>query len=137
MNYMQPRKRQTDKKWDYTNMNDGIVYPIGYCREFTELTGSSFPVSEQQCEEHRKFKNKYHTDGHDTYEDACKCYKDYLLDHSVQIHESKNTQHQCQICKEWTQQIVEVEYSTFYICKNHIIRESLEKLFSVDQVISS
>lgn len=141
MNYLQPRQRVSNKRWDYTNMNDGVIYPIGYCREFKELDGYLMPVSEEQKEEHRKFKNKYHSNGHDTYEDACKCYKEYLLDHFIRIRENKDAQHKCKVCNEWTTQAVEVNGfggGFFeYLCSKHSSREEIEKIFNVGECISS
>lgn len=140
MNYEQPRQRQDDKRWDYTNRNDDRIYPIGYCQAFRELDDPPgvIQASQEQIEEHRKFKDKYHTNGHATYEEACNCYKEYLLDHRLKDYHSKHEQHKCQVCGEWTDGGMEIGcYEIFYLCNKHANREEVEKVFTVGECIHS
>jgi hypothetical protein len=132
MNYFGPRKRQSDDRWDYTNRNANWIYPIGYCSNYTPLDSGLIKVSEQQAKDHTRFKDKYHTTGHATADEACECYKEYLLDRRFHVKEYSDTKHKCQVCGEWTQGYVQVgSYQTFDLCDKHANREEVSKLFEV------
>ena len=132
MNYFGPRQRESDKRWDYTCRNDNWVYPVGYCHEYRSLKNGLMPVSDEQEREHERFKDKYHTNGHVTADEACQCYKQYLLDRRFHTSQWAGTQHQCNVCGEWTQTYVQIGgYQTFDLCAKHANREEVEKLFDV------
>src|SRR5688572_23248514 len=102
MNYYAARQRLKDQRWDYT-LNDR---PYGYCREYVDP--DQYPESireymtENEVQKTRAFQHKYHRDGHATEQEACDCYKEYMLDHHLQLdREDCNSQHKCQKCGEW------------------------------------
>lgn len=115
MNYYEPLQRQTDKRWDYTRRNDGQIWAIGYCAGGQE--------------------DPYHEDGHETPEEACECYKNYLLDNQVKLDfgTTEDTQHRCEMegCEEWTQKVAMVSHRTYNLCDDHRNVESLRELVSV------
>lgn len=129
MNYYEPKKRQSDGKWDYTRNSQ----PAGYCHAFQEFEKEfieNFHISDSEVEKHNKFADKYHSDGHDTEEEACKCYKEYQLDHKLQLdHEDKHQQRRCKVCGEWTTKFAMVDYSIYQLCDKHCTREEVEKLY--------
>lgn len=141
MNYLQPRKRQEDGRFDYTCMNDGRIWPIGYCRAhrpFTDkdidLFGSKEALERANARE-APFANKYHTDGHATEAEAIECYRQYLIDRAdyckMPLNEDDRSKHRkCKVCGKWTQNMAFVDHNSyeFSLCDEHLNRESLVKL---------
>lgn len=89
MNYDGP-KQKTDGTWGYTRTNDGHIMGIGYCRPFEEFDPISIGICFAgdmaryeafiaPCRE-AAAQGKYHDAGHATAEEACECYKTFLLD---------------------------------------------------------
>lgn len=150
MNYYAARQRADTLRWDYTRRNDNHIHAIGYCRgweepdeealvaQFGEHTGK---MISQAREDARPYKDRYHTGGHETKEEACECYKRYLLDQRVRLDagETKDTQHRCEVdgCEAWTQKQASVDHRTFLLCDDHRNMETLEKLFNVGEMWSS
>jgi len=130
MNYYEPKQRKSDGRWDYTRNN----HPTGYChafREFDKEFVENFHISASEVEKHNSFANKYHADGHESADEACECYKQYQLDHQLQLdHEDPNEQRKCQVCGEWTTKFATLDYSIFQLCDEHRTREEVEKLYS-------
>jgi hypothetical protein len=145
MNYSQPRQRKTDQRWDYTNRNDNMVYPIGYCHKFVDLSedkfvGEYYRVNKGALEKLYASSGKYHTSGHSTYEEACGCYKEYLLDNSIHVGEDKDTMFRCDICSGWSNTWVTVGFGVgihLNLCPEHTGRQFIEKLFKVGESIHS
>lgn len=158
MNYYQPRQRESDKRFDYTNMRDQRVWPIGYCHAWEEFKpGLAF--NQAMCDDHNarygQFKEKYHTDGHATYEEACECYRRYLLDNELRlqpilIEEATEKRLQLSYCEFKTEGMEEScgvftanvamiagTMREWSLCTAHLNRESVETLFSVGQSVSS
>lgn len=138
MNYLKARQRQTDNRWCFTNMNDGEVYAVGYCHAFHELD-NSLPVTEEEKEQHRAFAHKYHSSGHPTEEEACECYKQYLMDNRLQLNRKMNDQKKkCQICQAWTDRYTTLGMTGFFIlCEEHNTREMVATLFEAPHEVWS
>lgn len=139
MNHYGPSQRQSTGRFDYTCSNRRTgTYPIGYCHSFKEFTPKFIPFSQEECdrlnEKEKPFLSKYHDDGHATADEACACYRVYLLDHETRFHdppEAPKTLHRCEICNEFTAGMAEVGNSdSWYLCDTHRNRETVEKLFS-------
>ena len=129
MNYLKARQRQIDGRWNYTSMNDGEIYAIGYCHAFHEFD-NSIPVTEQEKEKHQANSHKYHTIGHATEEEACECYRQYLLDHRLHLNkEMGDQQKKCHICGVWTDQFAEIGINWYPLCPEHNTREVVATLF--------
>jgi hypothetical protein len=99
-------------RYHYTCRNDNRIWPVGYCVEH---------------------------EGHATEQEAQDCYKRYLLDHRLNLDMTMNdTQRKCCICGEWTQKAAEIDNGQIWdLCDAHRNRETVEKLFSVGESISS
>lgn len=138
MNHYAAQQREFDGRWDYTITNDKHVRPVGYCRGYVEFTaedGSHMGMTPAQIEEYnndlRGRKDKYHTGGHETKEEACACYRQYLLDIRLRFVEddpAADTQHKCVECEAWTSGSAEIREDCWYLCKEHRTREIAEKL---------
>lgn len=136
MNYYEPKQRTSDGRWDYTRNNRAT----GYCcefRPFDEEFVKNYHISESEVEKHNQFSEKYHADGHETEEQACECYKQYLLDHKLRFSKSQNEQRKCQVCKEWTQNFTELDCRIFTLCDEHNNREEISKIYSAPSWSSS
>lgn len=143
MNYYQPRKRESDGRYDFTCLNDGKTWAVGYCTKFREWWKSDsirgFPVSQKEIDAEILFKDKYHIDGHATYEQAGECYKEYLLDHRLKLGRKMTDQKlKCEVCGEWTSLFATLGDSEMWtLCQEHNTREEVEKLFETPSLIIS
>ena len=86
MNYDQARQR-AEGRWDWTTMNDGVVRPKGYCAgwRYEEPLPPYLEHLQKLREADRlrdePLREKFHTDGHASAEEAVRCYYEYCLDH--------------------------------------------------------
>lgn len=154
MNFRKAREVQVDGKgineWNYTNHNDNqkITYAIGYCAKYIEpvLHKDGGFFTEEQAEEYKKRKDKYHGGkyNHATPEEACACYKQYMLDTTLKFWkkplEEADTHYKCVIegCKEMTASMASVgAYDNYHLCEDHLNREEVGKLFSIGESFGS
>lgn len=112
MNYYQPLQIEINGKpsgfFHYTKMNDGLAWPIGYCAE-----GGA---------EHN----------HQSEEEACACYKRWLLDHAEYDKElSPSSMPRCRVmgCPKYTHHAAEVDHILFALCPEHMNREKLSEVY--------
>ncbi len=135
MKYYTALQRQSDGFWDYTSNSR----PIGYCCEYVDPDSYEEYIrkymSDSQVERIRSFKDKYHNHGHFTKEEACQCYKEYMLDHFMSLNRKDiNSQHRCKKCNEWTQGLAGVGgYSLWSLCEKHQTREVISEFYSVGE----
>lgn len=91
MNYYDARKRHDDGKYDYTRMNDGRIWPVGYCAQRTACScvgpQNGFTGAEgcEKCGGSGRVDNADYCGSHDTPEEARECFARYLLDGSREI----------------------------------------------------
>jgi len=148
LNYYQSRQLKSGPdygKWHYTCMNNGQIYPVGYCGGWPAwLDEGADPAPllpiHQQIERERllPFKDKFHTTAHDTPEAACECYKTYLLDTGLRFTTDPKTKQKCEVCGEWTDSVAEVtSHAQYRLCPLHNNRAEVEKLFTVGSSASS
>ena len=110
MNYYEAR--EIEKNYDgtglfhFTKMNDGQIWPVGYCA--------------QNCA------------GHPTKEEADEHYHEYRLDHLLHLDgNDPSTKRQCEICGEWTTGYARLDQvQIFNLCDDHLTRESVASLTS-------
>lgn len=133
MRHYQARQRNTDGRWDYTC---GYT-PVGYCHEFKDPVDDN-PLNlhwpQDQIDAVRNNKHKYHTDGHATEEEACNCYKQYLLDQRFRVNKLRDQMNRCEVCKEFSQYYAEVgNYRLHFVCEKHANREDVGKLVEIGE----
>lgn len=138
MRYYSARQRESDLRWDYTCGRN----PVGYCscyREFTDVDDwLSESVRNTENAKMIKNKHKYHTDGHATEEEACECYKQYLLDNSLRLTpklENPSQLNKCKVCGEFCSGyavVGECEFIT--LCEKHCNRDEVEKICTVGEM---
>jgi hypothetical protein len=146
MRHYKARQRK-DGKWDYTVNLGNYIVPIGYCCKYREWTEEDLmnvgmggkPENHPSIVKEKEFIHKHHDCGHNTPEEAQKCYRDYLLDQELRLMIVRNdAQHKCAKCGEWTQHYAEIDMRCFDLCEKHNNRQEVESLFeSVGETWSS
>ena len=130
MQHYSARQREHDGKWDYTVGST----PVGYCRAYKDPDEMGVPMHPDTVATIRQFKYKHHTHGHETAEEACACYKEYLFDQRTRHSDMKNQMLRCEICGEFTQHVVYIgAYEVHKLCEKHANREGLEQVVEVGE----
>lgn len=132
----QALQRKTDGRWDYTVSSDeeGWAHPAGYCGGWKEWTEedekrTAIPWLRAEQEKHRLFKDKYHTDGHATPEEARRCHREYELDQDLEAYEEEGAQRQCEVCSAWTTRRMQLgQFHRFTLCDAHATRDNVAAL---------
>jgi hypothetical protein len=125
MNYYDAKQRKEDGRWDYT-CND---HPTGYCRAYKEPNLEKEPYwSEHEIAKYKDNKEKYHSNGHATEEEARECYRQWILDNELRFWEANDTQRKCKVCGAWTSNVAEVDCKIFTLCDEHNNRKTVEQL---------
>jgi hypothetical protein len=106
MNYDQPRQLK-EGGWHYTSMNDGRVWPIGYCRDH---------------------------DGHATEDEARRCYRDYELNECLRLDGGTWANHwqKCDYpgCENLTNKPVMIGgWHRWTLCDEHRTKECCTELY--------
>ena len=123
MTYYRPLKRAIDGRYDYTCTIDGHSYPVGYC-------GGQRALDVQEDELPEEVRSKFHETGHATPEEACECYKQYLIDTSLRFGTFSNQQFRCRVCEAWTETYAQMGPEVWPVCKEHSTKEAMETLFT-------
>lgn len=149
MNYLEPRQRESDKRWDYTSRNDNRVHPLGYCAgtfdkvwpEWDESrvawpSREHYEADRARASEHR---DKYHGDGHATAEEACACYRDFMLDQRLHLDgRMQDQQLRCRECGTFTDRAARIgSHELIPLCDEHRTREVVERHYEVGAAITS
>lgn len=110
MNYYDARQHSITERWTYTCRNGRDIYPVGHCAEDA---------------------------GHDTPEEACACYRTYLIETARMGVKFLQTT-ECKVCREATDEAAMVNGAPFFLCEDHMDEESLAKVYpAVGSSISS
>ena len=137
MNYSCASKR-TDGHWDYTRNGRAT----GYCREYQPIPedggGIGPELAKQENEKMSAVKDKFHCGGHETEDEACECYKQYLLDTQLRLQTDEPTnarqQFKCRICGKWTACHAQVgAYQIYCLCPEHQTKEHVASLVEVGE----
>lgn len=138
MNHLTARQRPSDSRWDYTWNGR----PTGYCHEYVPLKedGQILPaeIAKRENAKMEALKDKFHSTGHATEQEACDCYKQHLLDTNLRLtpEEPANAsqQNRCQVCQKFTACHASVgPYQLFVLCPEHQTRECIESLLKIGQ----
>lgn len=142
MNTYQALQRASDGRWDFTCNG----HPAGYCRPYREWwlkdgeLRTDMLISPQSIEDYKSTEHKHHGDGHATAEEAAACYREYLLDHKLQLmRKDSGSQRKCKVCGKWTNFWAQCDSKIWHLCEEHNNREEVAKLLyiSADTVIWS
>jgi hypothetical protein len=112
MNYYAPRQK-VDGGWHYTKMNNGRIWPVGYCASH---------------------------EPHATALEAQQCYKKFICDHAAfNQGELMDAQVKCQVpeCKNHTSKSALVDHDDYYLCPTHMNRDGLEVVVRLPELITS
>lgn len=144
MRYMAARELEVGGvgtgKFHYTQLLDGVISPVGYCagwQPWMEGPIDGFAVREELLAKERSrlfpFRAKFHTDGHSSAEEACSCYRQFLLDIRTRYDTSLvDEQRRCQVCGVWSAKMACVDGTFYYVlCDEHRTESHLSTLFKV------
>ena len=110
MNHYQARESKGGG-WHFTCMNDGRIWPTGYCRDHTT---------------------------HATQQEAEECYAKYLLDRELRFGATSDTQCKCKECGNWTSGYVDIGMTwRITLCKDHQTIEVVKKHWKAPTEIMS
>jgi len=105
----------------------------GYCqgwRDWSEDEREDLGYSEEYFERLEAHKDKFHEDGHETAEEACECYRQFLLDVELDLSAfMPDTMKRCEVCQEFTQGLARIGDVEFVLCDSHRNRDRVEELF--------
>ena len=122
----------------YTVSHNEDVHPVGYCAGWTYDTPAPRWMGAGMEEMLRKereralpFREKFHTNGHRSRDEACGCYRAFLLDlRTTYDGRFDDRQEKCLACHAWTQGYATVEGTeVFVLCDAHRDRGTLETLY--------
>lgn len=132
MRHYSARQRVADGKFIYCCGD----LATGYCDDY-EFTLKAYqqydPAGVPNLEAN---KDKFHgpDHGHATKEEACDCYRQYLLDFRMRLGKDENQMHRCAECKEFTQNVLQIgAYSILILCDAHNNEETIKKHFKVNE----
>jgi hypothetical protein len=138
MRHYQACQRKSDGRWDFVQSRGSEEpRPVGYCRP--AMTEADYEYLEKHLnyttptadrERHAATAHKHHLDGHATKEEACACYHEYQLDHSLQLdREMSDQQQKCRKCQAWTSKYAMLgESKILVLCDEHNNRETVAEL---------
>lgn len=154
MNHDAPREKVIDGTWGYTSANDGRVHAIGYCAPFHEFSPETIRCIYGDGEDglaryeayiapyrEAEAAGKFHDGGHATKEEACECYKRYLLDFHLRFSEGPekpDVLYKCDAtgCEQFTACTGEItgDFGPHWsLCEAHRTREVVEGLLKVGE----
>lgn len=130
---MRKASQRKDGRWDYSAETDGESRPVGYCAGWSEVSDAeeaATPGLRKEREKLRANKAKFHKGGHDTLEEACACFRGFLLDTTRRAKASPQL-HPCDFpgCQGSSDAGVTVDGELrWHLCKPHRNREAFELL---------
>lgn len=104
MNYDQPRQTKTGG-WHYTSMNDGHIWPVGYCADH---------------------------EPHQTEDDARRCYRDYELNERLRLDGTLGDWNPCEYtgCETLTNRDARIGgWHGWRLCDVHRTKECCAELY--------
>lgn len=129
MNYYKAKQRESDGRWDFTCTNGGVTWPVGYCRPWQDWPDNVQAASPKASKAHRQLQHKHHGDGHETPEEAAKCYHEYELDHRLYLDVEATRTAECEVCGESTRGRAKLgDLRTLSLCDAHRNREEVARL---------
>ncbi len=137
MRYYCARQRRVDDNWEFTIEFNGLSYPIGYCIGVPNLDSESLieALGSKESPAYKYYRDyvishltSFHSFGHHSKEEACNCYRKYLLDTRLELdHVVSGPRRRCQVCNELTHMMATVDTTHYYLCDDHRTREMVER----------
>ena len=137
----QPLQKQSTGRWDYTVSSDdeGWAHATGYCAGWRDPDetdswlkrhyGASMKVRPEEREKLHRFRDKFHSDGHATAEEAEACHDEYELDFELRFREDQDVMKRCAVCGEFTTGRADLgEFRRYAACKEHQTREAVKEV---------
>ena len=140
MKHYYARQRPYDYRWEFVVDSDGLVYPAGYCvgvidledPELIESLGGRDSIAyDYYVKKVTPFLHMFHVNGHDSKEEACACYRRYLLDNRTSLDIRMDKEQECLICGLKTLYMASVDGMSYVLCDGHRNTDELSGLLPV------
>lgn len=135
-----PLQKESTGRWDYTVSSDeeGWAHATGYCtgwrdpdetdKILAERYGATMKTDPETREKLYKFKDKFHSGGHATAEEAAACHREYELDFELRFSEDKDVMKRCEVCEEFTTGRASLgQFGHYAVCPKHRTREGVKE----------
>jgi hypothetical protein len=125
--------QRKDGRYEFAQIGSDGVRPVGYCAPWMNWPKDWQERMRLKYDQYVAERDRYHTDGHETPEEAAACYKRYVLDHELDLTRvNSDAQYKCVVCGEWTQGYARVGWTRQYaLCDQHRTREQVELLYEI------
>jgi len=124
MIHYKARARAKDGRFDYTAAyGHGGIIPVGFCKAWTDPATWGLPLSDAYISQYNSHKDRFHSDGHATAEEAEHCHYEYELAMEVSEFSGPNdTLHRCTFpgCEIFTSLGLRIGgFRSFDLCDQH------------------
>lgn len=126
-------RKALDGRWFSTCKMGKNIFLVGYCilyiQRSPEMCKSMNLEYDKQLEKKLEvYQDKYHLNGHDTKEEANKCYYNYMLDNELKhVHIDDWQASACHICGKLSVNGIEPDIGNFiWLCSQHYNRKEIE-----------
>ncbi len=125
--------KRLDGRFDFTSELDGYIRPVGYCAGYETIAVDESIITPQEwIDKNEKYKDNFHTHGHNTEEEAAECYRKYQLDFSLVLNNPPSSNYRkCKVCEKLTNNVARLGMKHWYLCEEHNTREEIEKLYNI------
>jgi hypothetical protein len=141
-------------RWFYACRNPQKgTFPVGYCAgwhydQWIEEASTILPPDVDDhahakliglAQELLPFKAKFHDDGHATEQEANECYRQFQLDTGLAFSRPVSGElHACEVrgcqnCTTNSASLHDAICTTWYLCDDHLNRETVEKLYNMTE----
>lgn len=128
MKHYYARQRHYDRRWEFVVESDELVHSIGYCVGVIDLDdqglieslgGKDSIAYLYYANRVRPFLEWFHVNGHETKEEACACYRKYLIDSSADFNVRLIDSDNCAVCGARTMYGATVGALSYSLCDIH------------------
>ena len=134
-------RQQTDGyRWEFVVDDDGLIYSVGYCSGAPDFDDPALieSLGGKGSEAYRWYRfrvepwiSRYHKNGHDSKDEACACFRMYLLDYHTDFSVELGQMCECMICAQPTHLGAMVYGQAYVLCDQHRNRDELNGLMPV------
>lgn len=128
MKHYHAQQRSSDYRWEFVVDDDKLTYQVGYCVGVIDLEDPDL-IDSLGGRDSVAYKyyvanvtpnlHSYHVNGHDTKEEACACYRKFLLENRTSLNIRLTEAADCVICGSRTVYGATVDGADYLLCDSH------------------